>query len=313
MLATMGLSFDHIASPPLHDFTATAPPGAIIGLLSDDVTAQRNLLRAAAGLDRPQAGQVGSTGPARIIGPFDPLDLSPVDNLLLDHALAFHGGAVRAQATFALEGLRRAGSTILIASQEHALLESLCDEIWWIEAGSLARQGHPREVLDAYLGNIAQQVKTWGETVPQQLRPRFRRGDGRARILAIDTFNGQGAPSVVWTAHEMAAVRVTVQFEAPVEDPVIGILIRTRLGFEVYGTNTQLDGLNLGPAAAGETRSVTFQFPCHLCAQDYTLTAASHDPDGLWHEWLEDAISVHVTDSRFTAGVANLHAKTVLG
>lgn len=305
----MGLSFDRLTTPPLQDFTANAPPGAVIGLLSDDVNAQRALLRAAAGIDRPQAGQVGSSGPSRILGPFDALDLSPIDNLLLDHALAFHGGAVRAQAAFALEGLRRAGSTILIASQEPELLESLSDEIWWIDAGRLVRQGDPREVLQVYRSNVAQQLKSWGESLPQQMRPRFRRGDGRARILAIDTFDAQGAPSLVWAAHELAAVTVTARFEAPVEDPVVGILIRTRLGFEVYGTNTQQEGLALGPVASGETRIVTFQFPCNLCAEDYTITAASHDPDGIWHEWLEDAVSVHITDSRFTAGVANLRAK----
>jgi lipopolysaccharide transport system ATP-binding protein len=46
-----------------------------------------------------------------------------------------------------------------------------------------------------------------------------------------------------------------------------------------------------------------------LCPQEYTITVASHDPDGVWHEWLEDAVAFLVTDSRYTAGVANLRAK----
>jgi hypothetical protein len=311
----MALLFDRITVPPIHEFSADAPRGAIIGLLSDDVNAQRALLRVAAGLDRPQQGQIQSSGPARILGPFDALDLSPADNLLLDHALAFHGAAVRAQAGFALEGLRRGGSTILLASQELGLLESLSDEIWWIEGGVLAKQGDPGEVIEAYRRHIAQQMRGWGESVAQQMRPRFRRGDGRAQIAAIETLNEQGAASVAWTAHEMAAVKVTVQFEAPVEDPVVGVLLRTRSGFEVYGTNTELEGLKLGPVKAGQTVAVLFQFQCNLCAGEYTITAASHDPDGVWHEWLEDAVAVTVADSRYTAGVANLRAqaKTVSG
>jgi len=36
---------------------------------------------------------------------------------------------------------------------------------------------------------------------------------------------------------------------------------------------------------------------------------ASHDPDGVWHEWLEDAVAFLVTDGRYTAGVANLRAR----
>jgi len=39
------------------------------------------------------------------------------------------------------------------------------------------------------------------------------------------------------------------------------------------------------------------------------LTAASHDPDGVWHDWIEDAIAFSVTDERATAGVANLRAR----
>ena len=39
------------------------------------------------------------------------------------------------------------------------------------------------------------------------------------------------------------------------------------------------------------------------------MTAASHDPNGVWHDWLEDAVAFTVTDTRYTAGVANLRAK----
>jgi hypothetical protein len=49
-----------------------------------------------------------------------------------------------------------------------------------------------------------------------------------------------------------------------------------------------------------------FAFWCELCPGDYRLTVASHDPDGVWHDWLEDAVAFSVSDSRYTAGVANL-------
>ena len=305
----MPLTLDRVSLPPLRDITAEAPAGAVIGLLSDDVAAQRALLRVAAGLERPQSGQVLTTGPARIIGPFDPLDLSPVPNLMLDHTLAFYGQAARTQALFALEGLRQSGSAILIASQELGLLESLADELWWLENGALVEKGDPRDVLRVYRQHIAHLMKAWGETLPQALRPRFRRGDGRARLLAIEALNAQGAPSLAWTSGEPASLRVTVQFQAPVEDPVVGILLRTRTGMEVYGTNTELEHLKLGPVNAGQTLVLHFQFDCQLCPREYTITAASHDPDGVWHEWLEDAVAVTVVGSRYTAGVADLRAK----
>jgi Wzt C-terminal domain len=107
----------------------------------------------------------------------------------------------------------------------------------------------------------------------------------------------------------LAVVKATVKFQEAVEDPVVGIMIRTMVGLNVYGTNTELEGVKLGPCAAGQTLEITFAFRCELCPGDYTLTLASHDPDGVWHDWLEDAVAFGVTDGRYTAGVANLRAR----
>ena len=113
----------------------------------------------------------------------------------------------------------------------------------------------------------------------------------------------------MWQSGEEVSVRVSVQFAHTVVDPVIGILIRTRIGLNVYGTNTQLENLCFGPVPAHHAVRIQFRFRCELCPGEYTLTVASHDPDGTWHDWLEDAVSFTVTDTRYTAGVANLRAK----
>ena len=102
----------------------------------------------------------------------------------------------------------------------------------------------------------------------------------------------------------MATVRATVRYNAAVEDPVVGLLIRTQVGFEVFGTNTELDGSSWARAPL-ETASPWCSDSCATFARTYTLTLASHDPDGTVHDWLDDAIAVTVTDERPTAGVAN--------
>ena len=106
----------------------------------------------------------------------------------------------------------------------------------------------------------------------------------------------------------MVTVRAVVRFHEAVKEPVLGMMIRTQIGFEVYGTNTGLERVDLGPRNAGDTITVTFSFLCDLCPHAYTITMASHDPDGTAHDWLDDAVSVTVVDDRYTAGVANLHA-----
>lgn len=279
-----------------------------MGLVGEDRAGARELLRLAAGLARPRAGDVRAPGSVRLLGPTDTLDFSPVDLLLLDHALATRDPLIQSQARAAIERLRRGGTTVLIASYDEPLLEQAADEVWWLEDGKLAARGHPREVLRAWRRHVLKRLREWGGSTPLVLEPSLRRGDGRAELLALETLDEFGRPTMVWESGRPVGVRVTVRFRQPVEDPVVGIMIRTRVGFEVYGTNTELERVRLGPCGPGETLRILFSFPCNLCPQQYTLTAASHDPDGVWHDWLEDALAFEVVDSRYTAGVANLRA-----
>ncbi|HWE49769.1 MAG TPA: Wzt carbohydrate-binding domain-containing protein [Bryobacteraceae bacterium] len=229
-------------------------------------------------------------------------------NLILRHTLATLGSVEKSREVGRLLRLRRAGATIVIVSHDEILLESCADEIWWIENGVLEARGDPSEVLERYRRHVSQILRATGagtsgdESLPP-LSPGMRKGDGRAVLEAVKL------SSLVFTSGEPATVTVRVRFVTPVADPVIGILIRTRVGLNVYGTNTELEGLKMGPVEAGDVLRVTYRFQCDLCPGHYTVTAASHDPDGVWHDWMEDAVAFAVTDSRYTAGVANLKAK----
>ena len=205
--------------------------------------------------------------------------------------------------------LRREGATFVLQTHDEPLLESCADEIWWLREGKLIARGHPAEILPAYRRHVAQALRESGHNRPAEIAPALRDGDGRAELRSIELLGGDNQPTLVWKSGEQATIRVTVRFNADIEDPVIGILIRTRIGLNVYGTNTELENIHFGPMRAGDTVRVTYRFRCELCGGDYTITAASHDPDGVWHDWLEDAVAFAVADDRYTAGVANLRAK----
>jgi len=304
----MALAFRHVTAAPLADFDATVPGGFVVGVVGENGSGKGKLLRLAAGLDQPEAGAVDVSGPARLLGPLDALSLAPAAVLLIEHTFARHDPLVRNRAALALDRFRRAGATVLLVSHEEDLLLRLADEIWWLREGRLAGRGDPREMLDAYRKHLAARLREWGETVAPPLSPRYRRGDGRAEVLRIETLGENGRPTMLWRSGELATVKVAVCYRDAVEDPVVGIMIRTCVGLNVYGTNTELERLKLGPCAAGDAIEVTFAFRCELCPQEYTLTVASHDPDGVWHDWLEDAVPFAVSDSRYSAGVANLRA-----
>jgi ABC-type multidrug transport system ATPase subunit len=305
----MAIEFRGARLTPLRDLTVSAPNGSVIGVIGEKGAGKAALLQMASGRATPEAGEVIAEGERRYLGPLDALELSPVDILLIEHSLAHHDALVRARAVAGIDRLRSAGTTVLIVSHELDLLQSLCDEVWWLDQGELLQQGAPRQVLDAYRESIAKKVRAWGATQNNPLRPALRRGDGRAEVLSIETLDSAGHPTAVWRSGESATVRVAVRYHDPVEEPVIGILIRTRIGLEVYGTNTELEQVSTGNCAAGQRMQIEFGFRCDLCPGEYTITAASHDADGTSHDWVDDAVAFSVADARFTAGVANLRAK----
>jgi hypothetical protein len=232
-------------------------------------------------------------------------------NYLLDHSLGKLDAVSKARAVSQLVQLRRAGATFVLRTHDEPLLESCADEIWWLRDGKLVARGDPQVVLAEYRRYVAHALRETGRNREADVEPVLRDGDGRARLQGIELLGADGAPTVVWRSGEAAAIRVTVRFLGDLEDPVVGILIRTRIGLNVYGTNTELENIHFGPVCAGDTVRVTYRFRCELCGGDYTVTAASHDPDGVWHDWLEDAVAFAVADERYAAGVANFRAQVV--
>ncbi len=308
----MAIEFRNITLAPLDGFTAMAPSGAIIGVIGEKGSGVSELMKIAGGAAQAQDGEVKAPPERRYVALGETLNLAPAAVIALDQALATQDAIVRARTVTALDRLRRSGSTVLLASHEYPLLEALCDEVWWIEAGKLGSKGDPKETLDRYRRFVAERVRAWGDTIAPRLAPVSRRGDGRAEVISIETLGAGGNPTIVWKSGEMVTIRATLRFHEAVENPVLGVLIRTQIGFEVYGTNTELEEVKIGPCAAGETVVVSFRFLCDLCPHAYTITMASHDPDGTAHDWLDDAVAFTVEDERPTAGVANLRAKVTV-
>ena len=306
------LRFVDVTAAPLEHFTVHAPAGAIIGVVGLEHDGPAMLLRLAAGFEQPMAGSILCNGPRALMHPADLPRIPDVKLLLIHQALAGCDALERARCVARLHALRAQGSTVLLYSHDAGLLEAVADEVWWLRGGRLEAQGDAAETLARYGTAIARMLRGEGESAPPELSRPAARGDGRARIVALELLGASGAATGVLQSGEAATIRVVVEFREAVSEPVVGILLRTRAGVSVYGTNTELEKVALGPRAAGDRVSVCFRFAADLCPGVFTVTAASHDPDGAWHEWLEDAIAFSVVDARYTAGIVNLRAAVVV-
>ena len=155
-----------------------------------------------------------------------------------------------------------------MASYDDSLLERLCDEMWWLDAGKLAAKGDPRQVLASYRSFITDRLAAWGSTLSEPLDcapaaatvvRRYSRSKPWVRMDSLHwccaAINPPpcGSPSVTL---------------ATVEKPVTGIMIRSRVGMDVYGTNTELERIDDRSGHAGDEIRVRFDFRCELCPGD---------------------------------------------
>lgn len=140
------------------------------------------------------------------------------------------------------------------------------------------------------------------------LRYTYRHGDGTAEILAISLLDGARRPVEIVESGEPVVVRARVRFHHDVDDPVCGLLIRDRHGIHVYGTNTELQRVDLGEVRSGEIIEAAFSFNCWLAPGTFSVTAAVHSLDGISFDWIDGVLFFHVVNSMPVEGIANLNA-----
>ncbi len=294
--------------------------GMIVGLVGPNGAGKAAFLQLAAGSLKAQAGTVECGGPVALAAAsLDSADPTAIRQSLRQ-ALEADPQVLLAGPSLVLTDLdfqnlvlaemhkrRRAGSIVVLASHDLGLLERHSDEVVVLEGGRVVERGDPQMVLRNYRDRCLERQR--GAASAAGLQPSSRHGDRRAEVAEVQILGANGQPTGVIQSGESVRARVLLRFLEAVENPVVGILIRSRIGVNVYGTNTELEKVQIGPCAAGDEIELSFRFAAHLCPQEYTLTVASHDPDGTAHDWLEDAIFFTVTDSRDTAGVANLRAQ----
>jgi ABC-type polysaccharide/polyol phosphate transport system ATPase subunit len=224
--------------------------------------------------------------------------------LIVDEALAVGDAIFANRCVKKFEELKQRNVTVLFVSHDLGLVKRLADQAAFLVDGKVAACGAPNDVVNRYVGMVLE--RQMREAPERDGSASFRHGDGASRILKVDLLNQRGESSRLFATGDPVTARILARANRDLERPVAGILIRNRLGIDVFGTNTRIEGLDLGSVAAGATFEVEFSFDCLLTRQDYTLTVATQYEDGHSQDWLDDTIQFSVADSRDVAGLANL-------
>jgi ABC-type polysaccharide/polyol phosphate transport system ATPase subunit len=228
--------------------------------------------------------------------------------LIVDEALAVGDAIFANRCIQKFEELKRKNVTVLFVSHDLGLVKRLAHRAVFMLGGKVEAAGTPNDVVNRYVGLVLEKQREAGsENGKERSRfgSSFRHGDGTSRVVDIQLLDHAGTPVKAVPSRETITVRVKAEFAREAHEVVVGMLIRNRLGMDVFGTNTRLEGRQLGSFRAGERLEIDFTFDCLLTQQDYTLTVATQHWDGSSQDWLDDVLSFSVVDPKNSAGVAN--------
>src|SRR5260370_14789377 len=203
--------------------------------------------------------------------------------LIVDEALAVGDAVFANRCVRKFEELRARKITVLFVSHDLGLVKALSDRAILLLNGRIEAHGTPNDVINRYIGLVLARQQATNKK-EGRVRGSFRHVDGTSEILSVEILNSAGEPAASVASGDDVTVRVRLRFHAAASDPMVGILVRTRIGIDVYGTNTRIEQKALGSFQPGDELEIDFQFACWLTPQQYTLTVASQAADGSSHD-----------------------------
>jgi len=235
--------------------------------------------------------------------------------LIVDEALAVGDAIFASRCVQKFDELRRKNVTVLLVSHDLGLVKRLADRAAFMLDGRIVLEGAPKDAVNRYVGFVLDRERS-GQGLLEEVatgsvstKTSFRHGDGASRVTDVRILNGAGEPCRAFRPGESMLLRIRAEFLQAVSNPVIGILIRNRIGMDIFGTNTRLEHVELGDYQAGDVLEIEFQMDCLLSRQEYTLTVAVQYWSGLSQDWLDDVLDFRVDDTKDVAGVLNLNTR----
>ena len=194
---------------------------------------------------------------------------------------------------------RDQGTTLLFVSHSAGSIKTLCTRALLLDGGIVVRDDAPDAVLDYYNAVIAKQRTDHEIQQMEQLTGRkvTRSGSGDAAIQSVELLvDGVTVRSL--TSGVPATIQIKGTTAAPVDELTAGIVIRDRLGNDVFGTNTHHHHVSKMKVPAGDSFLVEFHFPAlNLGLGSFSVSAALHSRDvhiAANYDWWDRALVFQV-------------------
>jgi hypothetical protein len=173
------------------------------------------------------------------------------------------------------------------------MVTRFCDEALWIDGGRARMQGHPQEVIDAYVRDVTQTEQAQG--VQRHAAPRD------AELERVEMLGRTGEPSATFESGDPMTVRARLRPLTPGARITVALSILNGEGVRCYSTTTALDGLPPLTVRGEGALECTLE-RLDLVAGTYTLALSVLGVDDT-SPALAHRLTFSVTSSRTDSGV----------
>jgi lipopolysaccharide transport system ATP-binding protein len=201
--------------------------------------------------------------------------------LIVDEALAVGDAYFQHKCIQRIRSFQEDGTTLLFVSHDPGVVKALCKRGLLFDEGNLINDDQADAVLNYYNAMIArknkdeeiQQIET------QSNRVMTRSGTGEASILKVELLNEKNQPARGFQVGEPAKIVCQIGINTYLENLNVGILIRDRLGNDVFGTNTLHLNSESKKLLTGDNLEIEFKTRLNLGNGSYSLSVAVHSGD----------------------------------
>lgn len=224
------------------------------------------------------------------------------DILIVDEALSVGDAYFQHKSFDRIRKFRDEGTTLLFVSHSPGAIKTLCSRAVLMDGGLIVKDDAPEATLDYYNAIIARQQEELNilQEETESGSKVTRSGNSKASILSVEMFRDDKPARAVQSGEDVT-FRVSCILGELVEDLTVGILIRDRLGNDVFGTNTWHHDASLQKPPVNKELDIDFHIPS-LClgTGSYSLTIALHSKDvhvAESYDWWDRALVFQVLPS----------------
>lgn len=225
------------------------------------------------------------------------------DVLVVDEALSVGDAYFQHKSFERIRQYRALGTTLLIVSHDKAAIQSICDRAILINGGHLAHEGKPEDIMNYYNALLADKGRheiEFNQTNSGQTQ--VVSGTGEASIRGVRLLDAQGNSIEVIGVGQSVELEVNIQINSDIPELVVGLLIKDRLGQDIFGTNTHHLNQVLYDLRGGENLTIAMAFPANLGVGSYSVAVALHSASNHIsnnYEWRELAVIFSVVNMQY--------------